>query len=47
MQLLLQPVLHDLRQRLPVQLMCPVVADLRQLPVTVLDHRRALVRPYR
>ncbi len=46
-QLLLQPVLHDLRQRLPVQLMCPVVTDLRQLPVTVLDHRRALVRPYR
>ena len=47
MQLLFQPVLHDLRQRLAVQLMRPVVADVRELLIAVRYDRRALIRAHR
>ncbi len=47
MQLLLQPVFHNLWQRLPIQLMGPVVADIRKLFIAVFYHRRTLVRPHR
>ena len=47
MQLLLQSVLHDLRQFLAIKLMCLMITDIRQCLVTVRDHRRTLVRAHR
>ena len=44
MQLLLQAVLHYLRKVIAVDLMCPVIADLRQHFIRVRDDRRTLVR---
>ena len=46
-QLLLQAVLHHLRKVVAVDLMCPVVADLRQHFIRVRDDGRTLVRPDR
>ncbi len=46
-EFLLETVLHDLRQLLPVHAVSLVVADITQLLIRVLNDGRALVRPHR
>ena len=47
MKLPLQAVHYDFRQVLPVHLMSPVITDLGQRLIGILDDRRTLVRPHR
>ena len=46
-KLLLEPVLHDLRQGIPIHAVGLAEADLPELLVRVLNDGRALVRPHR